>query len=105
MLCSSTPGHLPNSALELRLAEPTISASQIKAHLQNNDIVKHSAPQAGAHGIVPGDSSLNADADLVPTFADRMMIIPCQGLRPVDVEHTFTCLSTECYLHYLHYMK
>jgi hypothetical protein len=34
MLCSTTAGHLPQSALELRHAETTTSASQLGAHLQ-----------------------------------------------------------------------
>jgi hypothetical protein len=45
-----------------------------------------------AHDNVPDDNSPNADAeaDLIPMFADSMRIIPCQDVTVVDIEHTLT---------------
>jgi ferredoxin len=59
MSCSTTVGHLPHSALELRRAETTTSASQLEAHLQAapveqfpeyHDIVEQSACQVADRG-------------------------------------------------------
>jgi hypothetical protein len=59
MSCSTTAGHLPHSALELRHAETTTSASQLEAHLQaapveqfpeNHNIVEQSACQLADRG-------------------------------------------------------
>jgi hypothetical protein len=96
---SITAGHLPHSALEPRFAETTTSASHLEAHLQvapveqlpeNHDIVEQSAcQQIGAHDRVSDDST-DAEADLIPTFADSMRIIPCPEMTFVDVEHTIT---------------
>jgi hypothetical protein len=48
--------------------------------------------QVGAHDNVPDDTSPKADAeaDLIPTFADSKRIIPCPEVTVVDVEHTIT---------------
>jgi hypothetical protein len=56
---STTAGHLPHSALELRRTETTTSSSQPEAHLQaapveqskeNHDIVEQSACQVADRG-------------------------------------------------------
>jgi hypothetical protein len=46
----------------------------------------------GAHDNDPDDTSPNADAeaDLIPTLADSMRIIPCPEVTAVDVEHILT---------------
>jgi hypothetical protein len=57
MLRSTTAGHLPHSALELRRPGTTTSASQLEAHIQatpvkqfpeNHDIVEQSACQVAS---------------------------------------------------------
>jgi hypothetical protein len=103
MLRSTTAGHLPPSALVLRRAETTTSASQLEAHLQaapveqfseNHDIVEQSACQIADRGLrrSPDDTNPNADAeaDLIPTFADSVRITPCPEVTVVDAEHTLT---------------
>jgi hypothetical protein len=100
---STTAGHLPKTALELRRAETTISASQKETHFQvapaeqlqeYHDIVRKSECQVADRGpcIVPDDNSRNSDVEdeLIPTFKYNMII-----LRPavivVDVKHIFAC--------------
>jgi hypothetical protein len=81
-LRSTTAGHLPYSALELRPAETTTSASQLEVHLQdvpveqfpeNHNIIDQAAcQQIGAHDNVLDNSSPNAEVELIPMFTDSM---------------------------------
>jgi hypothetical protein len=93
----TTAEHLSQSALELYRAETTISAP-VEGYQENHNIFEQSASQQiGAHDNVPDDSSPNADADLVPTFADR--IIRCRNVTVVDGEYT---MSTEYHVQELY---
>lgn len=82
-LCSTTAGQLPHGVLEHCHPEITTSASQVEACLQaalaeqlpeNHNIVD----QIGAYNDVPNTSpNKDAEADLMPMFADSVRIISC----------------------------
>jgi hypothetical protein len=84
---STTAGYLPRSKLELRRAATIIFASQLEAYLR---AVNLSGSRYGNSTVSPTipPQMLDAEADLIPVFTDRMWIVLCLEVTAVDVEHT-----------------
>jgi hypothetical protein len=104
---STTARPLLHSALELRRAETSTSASQLEGRLlaaqverfpENRDIVERADCQIADRGPrqFPDDvwPNAEAEADLIPTFADSVRIVPCPEVTVVDGEQALT--STLC---------
>jgi hypothetical protein len=94
MMCSVAARYLPRSVLKLRHAETSLclaatctSSSRSRSFQEN--VTSWMSDSSRAHDNVPNDISTDTDAkaDLIPTFAVRMRIIPCTNVTVVDLEH------------------